>query len=60
LTSFCEIETDGGLLQGPGGRRQVNGLEGGSSKGFVERVFELKADLFIVGNGKVVEYREEN
>jgi len=42
---FREIETDGGFFEGPGqgrGRRQVNGLEG-----FVERVFKLKADVFI-------------
>jgi len=34
--------------------------EGGSSEGFVERVFKLKADVFIGGNGKVVGNREEN
>jgi len=40
------------LVEGPG--------EGGSSKGFVEREFKLKADVFIGGNGKVVGNREEN
>ena len=47
------------MFEGPGGRRQVNGLEGGRSKGFIERVFKLKADVFIEGNGKVVGNREE-
>ena len=47
LENFHEVETDGGLFEGPGGRRQVNGLEGGSFEGFVERVFELEADVFI-------------
>ena len=36
------------------------GLEGGSSKRFIERVFKLKADVFIGGNRKVVGNREEN
>jgi len=45
--NFHEVETDGGLFEGPGGRRQVNGLEGASSEGFVERVFKLEVDVFI-------------
>jgi len=36
-----------GCLRFRGGRRQANGLERGSSEGFVERVFELEADVFM-------------
>ena len=45
--NFHEVEMDGGFFEGRGERRQVNGLEGGSSQGFVERVSELEADVFI-------------
>jgi len=48
------------LVEGPGRRRQANGQEGGSSKGFVERKFKLKPHVFIGGNGKVVGNREAN
>jgi len=49
------------LFESPGGRRQVNGLEGeGSSERFVERVFKLKADVFICGNGKVIGNVKDN
>ena len=48
------------MVEGPGERRQVDGLERGSSKGFVEGEFKLKADVFIGGNGKGVGNREEN
>jgi len=49
------------FLEGPGGGEdRSEGLEGGNSKGFVERVFKLNADVFIGGNGKVVGNREEN
>jgi len=47
------------LVDGPGGRRQVNESEGGSSKEFVEREFKLKTDVFIGGNGKVVGNRRK-
>jgi len=45
--NFHEVERDGGLFEGPRGRRQVNGLERSSSEGFVKRVFESEADVFI-------------
>jgi len=56
-----EVETDSGFFEGPGGRRQVNGLEGGSSEGFVEKVFELERLCLFegmerwLGRGKKIE-----
>jgi len=52
--NFHEVETDGGLFEG-----QVNGLEESSSEGFVERMFELEADVFIRENREVVGNRNK-
>ena len=47
MEEFFAIEMDGGLVEDPGRRKPANELEGGSSKGFVESVSKLKADVFI-------------
>jgi len=48
---------DGDSLEGPEGRRQLNELERGAD---LKGVLELKVDVFIGGNGKVIGNREVN